>query len=136
MSKYIFELEMKVRDYECDLQGIVNHANYLHYLEHTRHEFLDTLNLNIAELHEKGVDPVVARANMAFKTPLTSGDSYLSKLYLRKEGIKYLFHQDIFRKSDQKLVIRAVIETVCVVDGKLAHNSIFDEAFAPFINHE
>lgn len=136
MSKYIFELEMKVRDYECDLQGIVNHANYLHYLEHTRHEFLDTLNINIALLHEKGVDPVVARANMAFKTPLTSGDSYLSKLYLKKEGIKYLFHQDIFRKSDHKLVIRAVVETVCLVNGKLAHSSIFDKAFAPFINHE
>ena len=34
MSQYIYELEMKVRDYECDLQGIVNNANYQHYLEH------------------------------------------------------------------------------------------------------
>ena len=25
---YIYELKMKVRDYECDLQGIVNNANY------------------------------------------------------------------------------------------------------------
>ena len=32
MSQYIYELEMKVRDYECDLQGIVNNANYQHYL--------------------------------------------------------------------------------------------------------
>ena len=66
MSKYIFELEMKVRDYECDLQGIVNNANYQHYIEHTRHEFLAQTGLNIAQLHAEGVDPVVARLQMAF----------------------------------------------------------------------
>ena len=69
---YIYELEMKVRDYECDLQGIVNNANYQHYLEHTRHEFLTSVGISFAALHEQGVDPVVARINMAFKTPLKS----------------------------------------------------------------
>ncbi|NLI24182.1 MAG: acyl-CoA thioesterase, partial [Bacteroidales bacterium] len=31
---YYFELEMEVRDYECDIQGIVNNAVYMNYLEH------------------------------------------------------------------------------------------------------
>ena len=78
---------MKVRDYECDLQGIVNNANYQHYLEHARHEFLLSTGVSFAALHEQGVDPVVARINMAFKTPLRSGDEFVCKLYLRKEGI-------------------------------------------------
>ena len=73
--EYLFSLEDRVRDYECDLQGIVNHANYLHYFEHTRHQFLATLKINVKELHEQGIDPVIARINLALKTPLTSGDS-------------------------------------------------------------
>ena len=80
MEKYIYELKMKVRDYECDLQGIVNNANYQHYLEHTRHEFLTSLGMNFGRLHEEGVDPVVARLTMSFKTPLRSGDEFISAL--------------------------------------------------------
>ena len=40
---YIFEMSWKVRDYECDLQGIVNNAVYMHYLEFTRNEFLNKI---------------------------------------------------------------------------------------------
>ena len=70
--EYIFELEMQVRDYECDMEGIVNNAIYQHYLEHTRHEFLLSAGISFAQLHEQGIDPVVARLTMAFKTPLKS----------------------------------------------------------------
>lgn len=133
MEKYIYELTMKVRDYECDLQGIVNNANYQHYLEHTRHEFLLSTGVSFAVLHEQGVDPVVARINMAFKTPLKSGDEFVSKLYMKKEGIKYVFYQDIFHKSDNKVSLKGVVETVCVVNGRLSSSELFDKIFAPYI---
>ena len=77
MENYIHELTMKVRDYECDLQGIVNNANYQHYLEHARHEFLLGTGTSFAALHEQGIDAVVARISMAFKTPLKSGDEFV-----------------------------------------------------------
>ena len=133
---YIYELKMKVRDYECDLQGIVNNANYQHYLEHTRHEFLLSTGVSFAALHEQGVDPVVARINMAFKTPLKSGDEFVSKLAMKKEGIKYVFYQDIFRASNNKVAIKAVVETVCVVNGRLSDSELFDNVFAPYLDHE
>lgn len=130
MSKrYIFEQEFKVRDYECDLQGIVNNANYLHYLEHARHEYLIASGVSFAKLHEEGIDPVVARVNIAFKTPLKSGDEFVCKLWIQKESIKYVFHQDIYRKSDNKMVVKATTETVCLVNGKLSECALFDEKF-------
>lgn len=133
MEKYIYELTMKVRDYECDLQGIVNNANYQHYLEHTRHEFLLSAGVSFAALHEQGVDPVVARISMAFKTPLKSGDEFVSKLYMKKDGIKYIFYQDIFRKSDNKVSLKGIVETVCVVNGRLSSSELFDKIFAPYL---
>jgi acyl-CoA thioester hydrolase len=133
MNKYIYELEMKVRDYECDLQGIVNNANYQHYIEHTRHEWISSVGLGFARLHELGIDPVVARLNMAFKTPLKSGDEFLSKLYIKKEGIKYVFYQDIFRKSDNKSVMKSMVEVVCVINGKLGTSNLFDETFKSYL---
>nr|WP_320057030.1 acyl-CoA thioesterase [uncultured Bacteroides sp.] len=133
MDKYIYELTLKVRDYECDLQGIVNNANYQHYLEHTRHEFLASIGVSFAGLHEQGVDPVVARINISFKTPLKSGDEFISKLYLKKEGIKYVFYQDIFRKNDSKVVVKAAVETVCLVNGRLTQSELFDRIFTPYL---
>lgn len=132
--KYIFELQMKVRDYECDLQGIVNNANYQHYIEHTRHEFLSSLGVSFARLHDEGIDPVVARLNMAFKTPLKSGDEFVSKLYIKKEGIKYVFYQDIFRLPDIKPVIKATVETVCVINGRLCDSEVFNTIFSPYFS--
>ena len=117
---YIYELEFKVRDYECDIQGIVNNAVYQNYLEHTRHEFLLDNSVSFDLLHQQGVDAVVARIEMAFKTPLKSGDEFISKLFVIKEGVKYVFHQTIFRKSDFKVCLKAKVETVVVIQGKLS----------------
>ena len=133
MEKYIHELTMKVRDYECDLQGIVNNANYQHYIEHTRHEFLLKAGISFAQMHQQGIDAVVARLTMAFKTPLRSGDEFVSRLNVRKDGIKYVFLQDIFRLPDEKLAVRATVDTVCLVDGRLQVCPQLDALIEPYL---
>ena len=133
MKKYIFETRMEVRDYECDIEGIVNNANYLHYLEHTRHLFLKSLNVSFSKLHEQGVDAVVARMNLQYKTPLRCDDEFISRLNLRKEGIRYIFEQDIYRASDELLSLKAKVELVCLINGKLSISEDYDRAFAPFV---
>ena len=128
---YIFETRMKVRDYECDIEGIVNNANYLHYMEHTRHLFLKSRGLSFAEMHNKGVDAVVARMNLQYKTPLRCDDEFISRLGLRKEGLRYVFNQDIFRASDNRLCVRATVELVCLINGKLGNSEEYDKMLAP-----
>ena len=71
---YIYSLDMKVRDYECDLQGVVNNANYQHYMEHTRHEFLESLGVNFGKMHEDGLDAFVTKVSISYKKSLRSGD--------------------------------------------------------------
>ena len=133
MKKYIFETKMEVRDYECDIEGIVNNANYVHYCEHTRHLFLQKYGLSFAEMHNKGVDAVVARMNLQYKVPLRPDDEIISRLWLEKDGFKYIFHQDLFRASDETLCFRGEIMLVCLVNGRLSESEDYDKAFAKYI---
>lgn len=130
MKEYVFELEMKVRDYECDLQGVVNNSNYQRYMEHTRHECLESLGGNFGQLHEKGVDAFVAKVEIKFKHSLRSGDRFLSCLNLRREGIKLVFEQDIYRMPDRIMAAKGRVEIVVVENGKLTRGEYFDEIIA------
>ena len=127
--EYIFETEMEVRDYECDIQGIVNNANYLHYTEHTRHLYLTSLGVSFARLHEQGIDAVVARMNLQYKAPLRCDDRFRSCLNVRKEGLRYIFSHDIYRVADGRLSFRAEVELVCLVGGRLGNSADYDRAF-------
>ncbi|MBQ9356560.1 MAG: acyl-CoA thioesterase [Prevotella sp.] len=127
---------MQVRDYECDIEGIVNNAQYIHYCEHTRHLFLKQCGLSFAEMHRKGVDAVVARMQLQYKSPLRPDDEFRSCLRLEKEGIKYVFYQDIYRAADSQLCFRGRIELVCLVNGRLASSEDYDRAFSQFISNQ
>jgi len=133
---YHFETLMEVRDYECDIQGIVNNANYLHYTEHTRHLFLKSLGVSFAALHDRGVDAVVARMQLKYKAPLRCDDRFFSRLWLEKKGIRYVFHHDLYREIDSRHCFHADVELVCLVNGRLSESEDYDRAFAPFVEKE
>jgi acyl-CoA thioester hydrolase len=92
-----------------------------------------TTGVSFADLHQRGIDVVVSKITMTFKVPLRSGDEFISKLYLQREGIRFVFYQDIFRKSDNKLCLRGVVDAVCVENGVLTRGEMFDELFANYL---
>jgi acyl-CoA thioester hydrolase len=118
-NQHVFRLEFSVRDYECDLQGVVNNANYQHYLEHARHEFLVSKGVSFAELHEKGIDLIVSRVEIDYKYPLRSRDKFEVRLHIMREGnVRLAFVQDIYRIPDEKLIVQARVTGVAVRNGK------------------
>ncbi len=132
MEKYVYELEMSVRDYELDSEGIVNNANYLHYLEHTRHEFCSANGISFAEMQNRGIIPVLNRVEIDYKTPLRSGDRFVSKLWLERRGVRFVFHQDLFKLSGET-VVSAVVSCVCLENGKLDRGDVLAEIFKNFL---
>ena len=132
MEKYVYELEMSVRDYELDSEGIVNNANYLHYLEHTRHEFCSANGISFAEMQSRGIIPVLNRVEIDYKTPLRSGDRFVSKLWLERRGVRFVFHQDLFKLSGET-VVSAVVSCVCLENGKLDRGDMLAEIFKDFL---
>lgn len=132
-EKYIFMLEMKVRDYEIDSEGIVNNANYLHYLEHTRHEFCNMAGFSFRKMQENGIDPVLNRIEVDYKTPLRSGDVMLSKLWVEMKGVRFIFHQEIYNKMTGELSIKALVSCVYLEGGKLSRGEVLAEAFKQYL---
>ncbi len=115
----LFNLDFSVRDYELDLQGIVNNAVYLNYLEHARHEFLKSKGLDFNELHLQGYDAVVVRSEVDYKKSLRSGDEFTVETYVSREGrLRIIFHQTIRKKSDQSEVIKAQIFAACIHNNR------------------
>ena len=98
MAAPVFEHILKVRDYECDTQGHVNNANYQHYFEVTRHEFLEKVGLNFHQLHLQGIDAVVAKVEIRYKVPLIGMDRFKCTIsHIERVNVKYVFHQKIIR---------------------------------------
>ncbi len=133
MSDYIYQKEMEVRDYELDSEGIVNNANYLHYLEHTRHGFCIENGISFADMQARGIIPVLNRVEIDYKTPLKSGDKFISKLWVERKGVRFVFHQDLFRLPDNAAVVSAVVSCVCLSDGKLDRGELLARVFEKYL---
>ena len=133
MKDYTYKLELKTRDYECDIQGVVNNANYQHYLEVTRHEFIQSVGISFEELHNQGIDVMVSRVTINYRAPLRGGQEFLSCLNIYRKGVRYVFEQDIYRKSDGVQCIKAQVDCVCVVNGTLTRGDEIFSTFAPYL---
>ena len=115
---YIFCLAIKTRDYETDSQGIVNNANYLHYLEMTRHAFCEWRGYSFPEMTKDGIIAVLRRVEVDYISSLHGSEMFLSCLWVERKGARFIFHQDLFL-PDGTSVAKAQATVVATSGGHL-----------------
>lgn len=129
----MYELKIKVRDYEVDSQGIVNNANYLHYLEITRHDFCEHAGTSFRAMQEQGLDPVVRKIEIEYLSSLTLGETMVSRLSMQRKDARFIFVQDIYNESTGAHVVHALVTIVCLENGRLSRGDQLAEAFREFM---
>jgi acyl-CoA thioester hydrolase len=110
---------MSVRDYECDVQGIVNNAVYLNYLEHARHQHLLGLGVDFVEMAGRGFNMVVTRIEADYRIPLRAGDAFavVSRME-RVSRLRFAFLQGILLPDGRTSLRAKVIGTVVDPGGR------------------
>ncbi|MBN2351104.1 MAG: acyl-CoA thioesterase [Spirochaetales bacterium] len=130
-NDFHFEIEMSVRDYELDLEGIVNNSIYLNYLEHARHQFMRELGLDFSKLHTEGIDAVVTRIEIDYRSPLRSADRFMVRIRLERRGLlRLLFRQTIRKLPGGEPVVSALVTATCLVDGRPRIPVVVEKALA------
>jgi len=114
-SDKVFSVALEVRDYECDMQGIVNNAVYQNYLEWARHCYLRSRGLDFADLTKRGIIVVVIRSELDYLRSLNSGDNFTITVSTRKASrLKMVFDQNILLSPDNEPVVKASITATCI----------------------
>lgn len=115
------ETQFEVRDYECDLQGVVNNAVYLHYLEHARHRWLESVGLDFAALHAEGIDLVAVRIEIDYRRPLRSRDRFVVRSRLHREGrLRIVIDQELRLLPGETEIAKAKVVVACLQKGRPA----------------
>jgi acyl-CoA thioester hydrolase len=109
---------VKVRHYETDEYGHVNHANYVHYLEVGRVEALEALGLALPDMRRQGYLIVAVEIRVKFHSPARSGDELDILTHVREiGGSRTIWAQEIRDAPSQRLVVTGEVTGAFVAES-------------------
>lgn len=127
-ERYFYHTEFETRDYELDAEGIVNNANYLHYLEYVRHCFCRDHGITFGEMRARGIVAVLRKVEIEYHHWLGGCEKITGALNIRREGAKFIFEQAIF-DAEGRLSAAAEVTVVSVENGRLSRGDSLGEIF-------
>ena len=96
----------KVQYYETDMMGIAHHANYIHWMEEARIDFMDQLGYSYAQMEGHGIFSPVRSLACDYKHPCTFNDTIAIMVSVEAfNGARLVLRYEI--KKDEKLICEA-----------------------------
>jgi YbgC/YbaW family acyl-CoA thioester hydrolase len=103
-------LSLKVRHYEVDEYGHVNHANYVHYLEAARVEALAAIGLSLPDMRRQGLLIVAVAISVKYHAPAFPGETLELVTSVREiRGARSIWAQEIREAASGRLLVTAEV---------------------------
>ena len=132
----MFESTVRIRDFETDMQGVVNNAYYHNLLEQTRTEFLESIGIDVKSWSQTlGVDFVVRETVIQYRSPIQAGEEFRSCLNLRRQGARFVYAQEFRRQGTDELCIKARVDVVVGIGGRLTRGDYFADYLEGHTDH-
>ncbi len=110
-----FLTRLRVRSYELDALGHVNHAVYLNYFELARFEALETGGFPLAQMTEQGWGVHVVRIEVDYRRECRQGDSLLIRTGVGSyRHSSMTIHQRLEREGSDEVAAEARVVAVWV----------------------
>ncbi len=108
-------MEIKVYYKDTDCGGVVYYANYLDYFEQARTEWMEERGVSIKELKCKGIQFIVKRAEVDYKSPAQYGEILQIITNIDKPaGVRINFSHEIKEKESGRLIVTGSTQLVCI----------------------
>jgi len=103
-----FTTQLRVRHYEMDTLGHVNHAVYLHYLEQAAIEHSEYLGFNFECYRELGGVFIMRKLEIDYRRPAVAGDMLAITTWAHEmRGPRAVRRYEIRRQGEDQLLVTA-----------------------------
>ena len=128
---------VKVRFYELDPYGHLNHSVYVQLFETGRIELLESVGLGLPDLEKKDYRLVVSHIETKFLSPAISGNVVLIQTGVIEERRASLLWEHQMIREDTVLSTQKVLTAITDTEGKLIRLPEFVvKALIPYTIHE
>lgn len=108
-------MEIRVYYEDTDCGGVVYYANYLKYFERARTEFLRDRGQFLTDYMEKGIEFIVVRAEVDYRSPARYNDVLdITTTVSEIARASFIMEYTVLRKEDGKLLASGMTRLACI----------------------